>query len=367
MTTIARHRLELADGRSSDILIGAGLAGQAASYESLGARRVLMVCDEELVASHGQLVRQALAGAVVETVAVAGREASKNWPEVIRLCDAMAAAGLERADALVAVGGGVITDLAGFAAGIYQRGIACVYVPTTLLAQVDASIGGKTGINLAAGKNLIGVFRQPQIVIADSQTLASLPPRHWSAGMAEVVKHAVLDEKLWQLLSNMLADTNLAQLSPEQIATLVAANVKCKAAIVAADERERGRRALLNLGHTFAHALEAALGYEGISHGEAVACGLLAACRLAAAVGVGEAELFDQVAGRLAAASHPDHPLPQRWPDHDRERLHQAMASDKKRAGHLRFVLPRQIGDVFVSEDAIAREMVDAAIDVLLM
>ena len=366
MAAVHRRRLELPDGRSCEILVGSGLAGEAGSYSRIAAGRVLLVCDEALVATEGKRVEQALAGAAVGTVAVAGRESSKSWQEVMRLCEEMAASRLERSDAIVAIGGGVITDLAGFAAGIYQRGIACAYVPTTLLAQVDASIGGKTGINLAAGKNLIGVFRQPQAVIADSMSLRSLPARHWSAGMAEVAKHSVLDSSLWQHVGRLLESRTVADLDEDEVAELVVRNIDCKAAIVAADERESGRRALLNLGHTFAHALEAALGYEGITHGEAVACGLLAACRLAAALGIAGDDLFGQVAGRLALCSHPESPLPQRWPAHDRQRLHQAMARDKKRAGILRFVLPRSIGDVFVRKEETDRQRIDEAIDGLL-
>ena len=366
MGIVDRRRLVLPDGRSCEILIGSGLADEAGSYGRISGARVLLVCDEALVASEGQRVVRALAGAVVETVAVAGRESSKNWQEVIGLCDAMAASRLERSDAVVAVGGGVITDLAGFAAGVYQRGISCAYVPTTLLAQVDASIGGKTGINLAAGKNLVGVFRQPQTVIADSLSLRSLPARQWSAGMAEVVKHGVLDASLWEHVGKILAERTVADLDDDQIADLVARNIECKAAIVADDERESGRRALLNLGHTFAHALEAALGYEGITHGEAVACGLLAAARLAAALGLAGGDLFEQVQERLVRCSHPDSPLPRHWPAHDRPRLHQAMARDKKRSGRLRFVLPRRIGDVFVCQEEIEKEMIDAVMDGLL-
>ncbi len=358
--------LELPDGRTSQIMIGAGLASDPGCYAALAGKRVLLVCDAAVADTAGRQAAAALDHAAVATIVIEGAEGCKTWQEAAALCERMAEAGLERGDALVVVGGGAVTDLAGFAAGIYQRGIAAAYVPTTLLAQIDAAVGGKTGINLAAGKNLVGVFRQPVAVIADVSTLQTLPPRQWSAGMAEAVKHAMLNTRLWEFLEAKLDSSGPAVLGERAISELITLNIRCKAAIVASDERERSSRMLLNLGHTFAHALEAALGYGDLAHGEAVACGLLAASRLSAKLGFAPASLEDEVRRMLERCSHPDHPLPQAWPAHDRESFWAALERDKKRAGHPRYVLPRAPGDVFVHPDPIGRETVDRVIDSLL-
>jgi 3-dehydroquinate synthase len=236
---------------------------------------VLVVSDAN-VAEHAAVVRASLeqAGMRVTEVVVPPGEPSKSFGEVERICRAAAQAGLRRADAIVAVGGGVIGDLAGFVAASYLRGVRLVHVPTTLLAMVDSSIGGKTGIDLAEGKNLVGAIWQPHLVVMDIGTLATLPARQRSCGFAEIIKYGLLDgPELFARVDDWPADGDVTD--------LIARCVAHKLAVVAADERESGIRASLNLGHTVGHGIEAAGGYDRYHHGEAISLGLLAALRVA--------------------------------------------------------------------------------------
>jgi 3-dehydroquinate synthetase len=215
----------------------------------------------------------------------------------------MVEAGLDRTSAVVALGGGVVGDLAGFAAASLYRGIPCVQVPTTLVAMVDSAIGGKTGINLDAGKNLVGAFHQPRLVLADSDLLATLPVRERRAAFGEILKYALLDGEALYAEAEALAPALAAEVWSADAAPVIRRSAAIKAAIVSADEREQGgERALLNLGHTVGHAIEAAAGYGTLLHGEAVALGLLAACRVSAGLGLGDRSLEDRVAATLTRA-----------------------------------------------------------------
>ncbi|HET9691488.1 MAG TPA: 3-dehydroquinate synthase family protein [Acidimicrobiales bacterium] len=248
--------------RAYPVLVGDGALGRLASLLPGGARRAAVVTQAAVPVEVDTGVEQ-------RVFAVGAGEDAKSLATLDELCRDWAAWGLTRADVVVAVGGGVVTDLAGFAASVYHRGVPVVHVATTLLAQVDAAIGGKTGVNLPEGKNLVGTFWQPAAVVCDTATLASLPPREWASGRGEMAKYA------------FLGVDDLARLPLDRA---VAACVAAKAAAVAADEREGGARALLNYGHTLAHALETAGGY-GLRHGEAVAVGLVFAARLARRLG----------------------------------------------------------------------------------
>jgi len=348
------------DDRSYDIVIGDGLlAGCGARIAGLwpGERRqrqAIVVTDETVGPLHAAALMPALAaaGITASLITVPAGEQAKSWDRLGRLVDAILATGVERATKLVALGGGVIGDLTGFAAAITLRGLDFVQIPTTLLAQVDSSVGGKTGINAVHGKNLIGAFHQPRLVLADLGTLDTLPPRERRAGYAEVVKYGCIDRPdffAW------LEANGRAALDGERAALTHAVGESCraKAAVVAADEREAGRRALLNLGHTFGHALEAELGYSGrLLHGEAVAIGMVMAFELSVSLGLCAPADAARLRRHLAQAG-----LPTALPPHpdgawSAERLLAHMNKDKKVAdGRLTFILARGIGDAFVARD----------------
>ncbi len=282
-------------------------------------------------------------------------EERKTLETVRGVYDALLDHKLERGAPIVALGGGVLGDTVGFAAATYLRGVPFVQCPTTLLAMVDSSVGGKVGVNVPQGKNLIGAFHQPVAVIADPLVLRSLPLRELRCGLAECIKHAVIrDPALFAWTRTHMAE--LLALAPEPLAELVARNVAIKAAVVMEDEKETGVRAHLNLGHTFGHAIEASVGYGRILHGEAVGLGLLAAATLAAGVGVGPRELRGEVEAVVGAAG-----LPLRADLPDDARLLEAMALDKKvAAGRIRFVLPERIGKVVI-RDGVPPEAIRAA------
>jgi 3-dehydroquinate synthase len=331
------------------VLVGAGLLQQVgALLVAQGVSgRVLVVTDDEIAPLYGGVVTAGLAaaGLTARRATMAVGEAAKSLATVHRLYDACAATGLDRHDTVLALGGGVVTDTAGFVAATWHRGLRLVNVPTTLLAMVDAGLGGKTGVNVAAGKNLVGAFHHPAVVVADPAVLASLPPEALRAGLAETVKHGLIgDPGLFAHLSGHGAP---AADDTGAWAALVARSAKVKAAIVSADPHEHGRRLLLNLGHTFAHALELATDYR-LPHGDAVSVGLLAAAQLAADLGHASPTLPATVAGALVELG-----LPVRYAGPPPDEVVAAMALDKKRRGAcLRFVLPFAVGDVRVVEDA---------------
>ena len=341
--------------RSYPILIGAGLLAQLGHHVAarLPGARVAIVTDTHVEPLHGKAVRSALdaAGIAHDTQVVPAGEASKSWEVLGRVVDFVLAGRFERGDAVLALGGGVVGDLAGFAAAIARRGMALVQVPTSLLAQVDSSVGGKTGINSARGKNLIGAFHQPSLVVADIDTLATLPDREFRAGYAEVAKYGLIDRPdfFGWLEENLDA---IAGRDPDLLAQAIATCCEAKSAVVAADEREAGARALLNLGHTFGHALEAACGYDAgrLVHGEAVSIGCVLAHGLSNRLGLSPSNDEARVAEHLARIGLPTSPravagLP------DAAALVELMRQDKKaERGALTFILTRGIGRAFVEK-----------------
>ena len=343
-------------GAAYDILIGPGLIGRAGA--EIAARfpgvRVSVVTDDEVNHAHGEALVSSLgrAGLEPELIVVPAGEQSKCFAVLEDVVDQLLAQRRERGDLVVALGGGVIGDLAGFASAIVRRGMRFVQVPTSLLAQVDSSVGGKTGINTPHGKNLVGVFHQPSLVLADTDALASLPPRHMRAGYAEIAKYGLIDDAaffgwLEQNYAGVLAR------GPE-LTEAVAASCRAKARVVVADEKETsGARALLNLGHTFGHALEAYCGYgERLIHGEGVAVGMAQAFRFSAEAGLCAPADAARVEAHLRAAG-----LPTRMSDipgemADDDTLVSLMAQDKKvKRGRLTFILARGIGRCFVAGD----------------
>jgi 3-dehydroquinate synthase len=335
-------RVELG-ARSYPIHIGAGLLDEAALYAPhIGAGAVAVVTNAVVAPLYLQRLERALRAAGARSltkVVIADGEQAKGWQTLEQVFDALLAARCGRDTLVVALGGGVVGDLAGFAAAVYQRGVPFLQVPTTLLAQVDSSVGGKTAINHARGKNMVGAFHQPLAVVADVATLDTLPERELRAGIAEVIKHGfILDEAFVAWL-----EANVEKLLARErdaLAHAVRRSCELKAQVVAADEREAGLRALLNFGHTFGHAIEAGLGYGEWLHGEAVAAGMVMAAELSVRTGSLAAEDAARVRGLLARAR-----LPVRGPALGAERYLELMQVDKKAArGRVRFVLLDAIG-----------------------
>ena len=345
--------------RAYDIVIGRDLLG------SLGARiaalrpgaRTAIVTDRNVAKHWLDRTEASLAQASIATarIVVEEGEGSKSYAGLERVSEALIAAKIERNDLVIALGGGVVGDLAGFAAAILRRGVDFVQVPTSLLAQVDSSVGGKTGINSPQGKNLVGAFHQPVLVIADTSALDTLPPRQFRAGYAEVAKYGVLgDETFFAWLEANHAGIFAGGAAREHA---IATSCRAKAAIVARDERETGDRALLNLGHTFGHALEAATGFsERLFHGEGVAVGMVLAAEFSASLGmIAEADA-ERIARHLAAVGLPTHlgeiaGFTQEGLG-DADRLMALMAQDKKvRRGRLTFILLEAVGRAVITTD----------------
>ncbi len=365
-----RVDVDLGAGRQYAVHIGAGIIDRAADLIGpLAPRpRVTILTEERVADLHLPRLEQALTreNIVHTSLALPPGERTKSWAELQRSVEWLLEQQVERDDIVIAFGGGVIGDLAGFAAAILRRGVRFVQVPTTLLAQVDSSVGGKTGINSSHGKNLVGAFHQPSLVLADISLLGSLPERDFLSGYGEVLKYALLgDAPFFDFLEEhgpALAGGDLA-LRTEAVRRSVA----MKAGIVERDETERGERALLNLGHTFGHALEAATGYsDRLLHGEGVAIGCTLAFATSARLGLcppdapGRVEAHLRRMGMKARLDDIRGPLP------DADRLVGLMMQDKKvRQGQLRFILVRGIGEAFVAEDvdlAVVRAVLDDAL-----
>ncbi len=341
--------------RPYEVMVGSGLLGSCGAMvrEACGGgRRAMVISDSNVFPLYGQAVRRTLEGAGVEVFehVVPAGEGSKSLTGVAKACDAMISAGMDRSSFAVALGGGVVGDLAGFVAAVFYRGIPYVQIPTTVLAQVDSSVGGKTGVNAPGGKNLIGAFHHPALVIADVETLASLPAREFYEGMAEVIKHGVIRDA--GLVREAVAD------SKNNLESLIARNVRIKATVVAADPFEKtGERALLNFGHTVGHAIEQAAGYGRFLHGEAISMGMAVALFLSvkrAGLPPNEAGL---VIDTLRALS-----LPVRIPaDLATGDLLAAMARDKKfHDGQIRFVLTSQLGSAILTDGMTSPEIEEA-------
>jgi|OpeIllAssembly_1097287.scaffolds.fasta_scaffold18042_2 3-dehydroquinate synthase len=333
--------------RGYPILIGPGLLHDPALVGgSVAARDVLVVTNTTVAPLYLARLERALQGKRLASVALPDGEQHKTLATLNRVFDALVEHRMNRDACVVALGGGVVGDMAGFAAACYQRGVDYVQVPTTLLAQVDSSVGGKTGVNHPGGKNLIGAFHQPRAVLADTDTLGTLPPREFRAGLAEVIKYGLIADAGFLDWIEAHLDA-LLRLDGAALARAIRRSCEIKAAIVAEDEREHGRRALLNLGHTFGHAIETATGYDEWLHGEAVGAGLLMAADLSWRLGwLAEADLA-RIRHLLERAG-----LPVATPPIGAGRALQLMGMDKKvLAGRIRLVLMRRVGEGVVVGD----------------
>ena len=345
-------------GRTYSIHIGAGLLGRLSEFVAPLAPTSLHVVTDEVVARlHGEQARAALRGVARTTsLSLPDGENTKRWDSVARILDALVEHGADRKSVVVALGGGVVGDLAGFAASIYMRGIRVVQVPTTLLAQVDSSVGGKTGINHPSGKNLIGTFHQPSAVVSDTDVLGTLPPRELSAGLAEILKHGLLADA--EYFDEVVADLPaLRERDAGALARAIGRSCEIKAGVVGRDERESGERALLNFGHTFGHAIEALTGYTEWLHGEAVGCGMVLAADMSKRLGLISERDVRAVEHAVALAG-----LPPRIEGLGADDALQSMRGDKKaQAGAVRYVVLEAIGR------AVQREVPDEVVRETLM
>ena len=352
------HEVPIALGdRSYGISIGSGLLGQPATWAALPrAAAALVVTNETVAPLYLATLRDALRPhfATVHEVVLSDGEAFKDWPTLNRIFDALLAQACDRKTILFALGGGVIGEMTGFAAACYMRGVPFVQVPTTLLAQVDSSVGGKTAINHPLGKNMIGAFYQPLKVVCDLDTLRTLPAREFSAGLAEVIKYGpIADMAFLDWIEAQLPA--LLRREPDVLARAVQRSCEIKAWVVSQDERESGLRAILNFGHTFGHAIEAGLGYGEWLHGEAVGCGMVLAANLSAKLGLIDTALVERLTRLIAAAG-----LPVRAPALGLQRYLDLMRLDKKaEAGDLRFVVIESPGRAGVrpAPEALVREV----------
>lgn len=352
------------DARSYDILAGKRMLQEAGQHLSplLRSKRVIVITDETVARLYLHRFSSTMedSGIRCQTVVLPPGEATKSFAQFEELMETLLSLAPDRHTMLVALGGGVIGDITGFAASVLLRGVEFIQIPTTLLAQVDSSVGGKTAINARHGKNLIGTFYQPKLVLADIGVLSTLPVRHLRAGYAEVVKYGLITEPdffAWLEANGAAALAGDAGLRAEMVARCC----RIKAAIVAADEREQGQRALLNFGHTFGHALEAETGFsETLLHGEAVALGMMMAFRLSVKMGLCPAAEAERVASHYAAVQLPTNPLhyAKNW---DSEAMMQHFLRDKKASdGKMTFILTRGIGQAFVTQEveaALVREV----------
>ena len=341
--------------RAYPIHIGEGLLARAELFlPHLPQRRISVVTNTTVASLYLEKFSAMLRGAGVEIVPVVlpDGEEHKNWQTLNSIFDALLSNRCERKSTIIALGGGVVGDLAGFAAASYQRGVPLIQVPTTLLAQVDSSVGGKTAINHPMGKNMIGAFYQPRMVLADTAMLDTLPTREFAAGLAEVIKYGLIMDLpfLGWLEANM---DNLNRREPAALAYAVTRSCENKAAVVAADEREYGERALLNLGHTFGHAIEAGLGFGTWLHGEAVAAGTVLAARLSERAGSLTASDVQRIARLFVRAG-----LPVEAPSLGQDRYLELMGHDKKiENGRLRLVLLKSLGKAFMTSDFDLRDL----------
>ena len=342
--------------RAYDVVVGTGLIDKAGEHIAplLKRKRVAIVTDTIVGEHHGERLAASLehAGVATDVILVPPGEETKSFEGLADLSDRLLALGLERGDMVIAFGGGVVGDLTGFAASIYKRGIDFIQIPTTLLAQVDSSVGGKTAIDTPRGKNLIGAFHQPRLVLADLDILATLPARELACGYAEIIKYGLLgDFPFFEWLETHV-DAVLAR-DTTALVRAVGRSVEMKAEIVAEDEKEAGRRALLNLGHTFGHAVEAEMGFgDALKHGEAVGLGMAQAFRFSARQGLCSTQDAVRAEAAIKAAGLPTRLSDIRPAPFDANALIAHCGQDKKaEGGTLTFVLVRAIGDAFVAKD----------------
>jgi len=329
------------DGRSYPIVIGRGLLGGDFDLSGhLIGLDCLVVSNETVATLYLDALKKNLTNSTVHLMNLGDGEAVKTLASVEAVIDKLVRSHAHRDTTVIALGGGVVGDITGFAAACYMRGVAFIQVPTTLLAQVDSSVGGKTGVNHPGGKNLIGAFHQPQLVLIDTDTLATLPDRELKAGLAEVIKYGLISDAEFFVWLETNMDALLGR-DADALAHAIQRSCEIKAAVVSEDEKEKGKRALLNFGHTFAHAIENCLGYGEWLHGEAVAAGMVMAAGLS---DINQAER-DRITAVIASAELPVAP-----PQIDAERLMTAMEMDKKiQAKRLRFVLLHSIGDAYLT------------------
>ncbi|MBK6298171.1 MAG: 3-dehydroquinate synthase [Sphingomonadales bacterium] len=327
--------------QSYDIVIEPGAIRNAAEYlgSYIRGRRLVIVTERNVADNVLPMLSEGLKDVALETIVLDPGETTKSWHQLERLCDGLLNAGIERSDHIVALGGGVIGDLTGFAAAVIKRGCHFIQIPTSLLAQVDSSVGGKTAINCRAGKNLIGAFHQPVLVLIDPETLDTLPPREMRAGYAEVVKYGLI-------AASLIAGDRTSQMKA------IETSVRAKAAIVEADERETlDRRALLNLGHTFGHALEAETGFsDRLLHGEAVAAGMALAFRYSARLGYCTKQDAERVSAHLRAVGLPEGPAAAGVEAKGSTLVGHMLHDKKMTGGTLPFILVRGIGQAYVDK-----------------
>jgi 3-dehydroquinate synthase len=346
--------------RSYRVHVGAGLLGQLPLITAhLPQPRVALVSNDVIWPLYGKKLAVGLTKANINVIPIIlpDGESHKGWPALNMIFDALLEHACDRKTTLIALGGGVIGDITGFAAATYQRGVPFIQIPTTLLAQVDSSVGGKTAINHPRGKNMIGAFYQPQVVVADTDTLSTLPDREFRAGLAEVIKYGlILDAKFFDWLEENL-DALLAR-DPAALTHAITRSCEIKADVVAADEREtakEGGRALLNLGHTFGHAIETALGYGTWLHGEAVACGMVIAAKFSRALGHVDENVVTRTQKIFEAAG-----LPTVMPNISPDEMLQHMGRDKKNdAGVIKLILLKAIGNAYVDATIPAQRIHD--------
>ncbi|MBB1600585.1 3-dehydroquinate synthase [Variovorax sp. UMC13] len=343
--------------RSYPILIGAGLLGDPSQFDAVpAAASALIVTNTTVSPIYAEALQKTLAGRfrTIHVLELPDGEAHKDWPTLNLVFDALLQQGSDRKTVLFALGGGVVGDMTGFAAASYMRGVPFVQVPTTLLAQVDSSVGGKTAINHPLGKNMIGAFYQPQLVLCDLATLATLPARELSAGLAEVIKYGPIYDMAFFDWIEANIDALMAR-DPAALAHAVRRSCEIKAEVVGQDERETGLRAILNFGHTFGHAIESGLGYGEWLHGEAVGCGMVMAAQLSQRLGGVDAAFVQRLTTLVERAG-----LPTVAPKLGAERYLELMRVDKKsEAGEIRFVLIDKPGSAVMrpAPDALVREV----------
>lgn len=342
------ERIEISDGDfRSEVVVGRGLLERAGEFLAAKGRRCALIADENSARLFGETLNASLcaAGIAPVLITIPNGERAKSLTQVERVCSEMIAAGLDRGSFVVGVGGGVVGDLAGFVAAIFQRGIPHTQVPTTLLAMVDSAIGGKTGVNLDAGKNLVGAVHQPFLILADLVALDSLPPHQLRQGIAEIIKHGVIRD------AAMLAQLRAGDF---EMGALIRRNIAIKAAIVAQDAREiSGQRALLNFGHTIGHGLERASDFR-LPHGDCIALGMIAACRISekrAGLSSAETASLVELLTKFELPTALEREIPQ-------AKIIEAIAHDKKFAsGQIRFVLTPRFGEAFVSSEVTMAEI----------
>ena len=332
--------------RTYSAIVERGILHRMGDFLPPQSGKVFVVATADVWELHGQALDRGMNGHPYELLFLPGGEPRKRLAEVETLADQMAAKGADRSSLIVAFGGGILTDMAGFLAAIFMRGIPVIQIPTTLLAQVDAAVGGKTGVNLTSGKNLLGSFHQPLAVLIDPAVLDTLPEREYRAGLFEVIKHGIIaDADLFRLLDR--ESERVLRRDPDAVDRMIADSVRIKALVVSDDEREGDVRRILNFGHTFGHALEAETGYARFLHGEAVGWGMLAATRLAAKTGI----LWPEDEALIVACLH-RYGAPDRVDGLDVSRIAERLKGDKKTIqGRVHFVLPDVIGHVRITAD----------------